>query len=89
MYMEDEKGIDSKVVLSPSGPDGRPTHALGVADQRVIGEYFRRYKRYEPGGFSDVPGWGSVADGRAHVTTTHAFFRECGARASQACSVAP
>jgi inorganic pyrophosphatase len=89
MYMEDEKGIDSKVVLSVAGPDGRPKHALTAADRRATAEYFRRYKRHEPGGFSDVPGWGSVADGRAHVTRAHAFFRECARQAGEACRVEP
>jgi inorganic pyrophosphatase len=89
MYMEDEKGIDSKVVLAVAGPDGRPKHALTAADRRTTAEYFRRYKRHEPGGFSDVPGWGSVADGRAHVTRAHTFFRECARHAGEACRVEP
>jgi inorganic pyrophosphatase len=89
MYMEDEKGIDSKVVLSVSAPDGRLQHALTAADQRAIAEYFRRYKRHEPGGFSDVRGWGAVADGRAHVTRAHTFFRECARHAGEACRVEP
>ena len=49
MLMEDEKGIDSKVVLSPLDGDGRPTHPLTPADQDRIGEYFDSYKRHEPG----------------------------------------
>jgi inorganic pyrophosphatase len=89
MYMEDEKGIDSKVVLSSARSDGRPTDALTAADRRAIAEYFRRYKRHEPGGFSDVPGWGSVAAGRAHVTRAHAFFRECARHAGEACRIEP
>lgn len=77
MLMEDEKGIDSKVVLSLAGDLGRPRHALTAAEQRRIGEYFSTYKKHEPGKYSKVPGWGSAADGRAHVRMTHAFFREC------------
>lgn len=77
MYMEDEKGIDSKVVLSLLTDDGRPRHQLTAEDQAQIGEYFRKYKLHEPGKFSKVPGWGSIAEGRALVTMTHAFFREC------------
>jgi inorganic pyrophosphatase len=64
MYMEDEKGLDSKVVLSVPGPDGKGRHALTAADQQRIGEFFRRYKEHEPGAFSKVPGWGSVAEGQ-------------------------
>ena len=77
MYMEDEKGIDSKVVLSPLGRDGRALFALTAEDRDRIGDYFRKYKLGEPGKFSRVPGWGSIEQGRAHVTTTHAFFQEC------------
>ena len=87
MYMEDEKGIDSKVVLSPIRPDGSPRYQLGGREREDIAEYFRKYKRGEPGKFSKVPGWGSVAEGRAHVLTTRAFFRECRMRASEPCHV--
>ena len=77
MLMEDEKGLDSKVVLSPPAPDGSPLYGLLPRKRERIGEYFRRYKRHEPGSFSRVPGWGSASDGMAHVRMTHAFFREC------------
>ena len=87
MFMEDEKGLDSKVVLSPIGREGRATHRLTSADQRRIGDYFRRYKEHDLGKFSKVPGWGSVIDGRDHVTTTHAFFRQCRARPGTPCRV--
>jgi inorganic pyrophosphatase len=86
MFMEDEKGLDSKVVLSRTH-DGRPLHALTAADQQRIGDYFKRYKDHEPGKFSKVPGWGSVADGHAHITTTHFFFRECRQRAGLPCPI--
>ena len=77
MFMEDEKGLDSKVVTSPLAADGRPRFALSAADRKRIGGYFARYKEHEPGKFSKVPGWGSAADGVAHVRIAHAFFREC------------
>jgi inorganic pyrophosphatase len=77
MLMEDEKGLDSKVVLSRVARDGRPLHDLLPRVRDDIAEYFRRYKRHEPGAFSRVPGWGSASDGLAHVRTTHAFFKEC------------
>jgi inorganic pyrophosphatase len=89
MRMDDEKGLDSKVVVSATSPDGRPLHALTSDDQRVIGEYFDRYKRYDPKAFSKVPGWGSVAEGHQFVVTTHAFFEQCRARPGQSCRVAP
>ena len=87
MFMEDELGLDSKVVLAVTR-DGRPLHELTAADQQRIGNYFKRYKDHEPGKFSKVPGWGSIAQGRAHVTTTHAFFLECRQRAGLPCRVA-
>jgi len=88
MQMEDEKGLDSKVVVSVVGPDGKPKYALTRGEQRRIGDYFNRYKRYEPGAFSRVPGWGSAADGLAYVKTTHAFFLRCRNRAGMPCVLA-
>ena len=85
MLMEDEKGLDSKVVLSPLGRDGQPSYELTQADRERVGAYFRRYKRHEPGKFSKVPGWGSPDAGRQHVEMTHAFFRECPSAANSAC----
>ena len=87
MLMEDEKGLDSKVVVSETGPDGKPKYALTPSDQRRIGDYFNGYKRFEPGAFSKVPGWGSAADGLAYVKTTHAFFLECRGHAGMTCHV--
>ena len=86
MFMEDEKGLDSKVVLSRRDGNGRPLHALTPEVQREIGDYFNRYKQHEPGAFSKVPGWGPAAVGRAYVTTTHAFFRQCRLKAGAACT---
>jgi inorganic pyrophosphatase len=87
MFMEDEKGLDSKVVLSIEAPDGRPLHELADADRRLMADYFNRYKRHEAGAYSNVSGWGSIAAGRQHVETTHAFFVTCRARAGQPCRV--
>ena len=88
MLMEDEKGLDSKVVLSLTGRDGRPRHQLTAGAQREIGDYFKRYKLHEPGKFSKVPGWGTAAQGLAYVMTTHAFFRECPRHAGTPCHIA-
>ena len=87
MYMEDEKGLDSKVVLARPGPDGKPLHTLTAADRERIGEYFRKYKEHEAGAFSTVPGWGSTEEGLTLVTRTHAFFLRCRERSDQACAV--
>jgi inorganic pyrophosphatase len=87
MLMEDEKGLDSKVVLSPPDRNGRPLSPLTDAERSRIGDYFNRYKQGQPGLFSRVPGWGSVADGLAYIRTTHAFFLECRQRAGATCRV--
>ncbi len=87
MYMEDEKGLDSKVVLSPLDPAGRPRYQLTAEDRDRIGGYFKKYKLHEPGKFSKVPGWGSIEEGRAYVETTHVFFHECRTRAGAACQI--
>ena len=85
MHMEDEKGLDSKVVVSPLGRNGKPIFALTEDDRRRIGEYFKHYKEHEPGKFSRVPGWDSAAQGRAYVEATHAFFTRCRDKGTTAC----
>jgi inorganic pyrophosphatase len=88
MRMEDENGLDSKVVISQTGPGGRPLHALTLEEKQRIGEYFKRYKAHEEGKFSTVPGWGGVAEGLSYVTTTHAFFTTCRVSAESTCTLA-
>jgi murein DD-endopeptidase MepM/ murein hydrolase activator NlpD/inorganic pyrophosphatase len=85
MFMEDEKGLDSKVVISRIGADGQPLHQLTPAIRRQIGDYFARYKAHEPGKFSKVPGWGSAAEGLAYVSMTRAFFTGCRGRTAGPC----
>jgi hypothetical protein len=73
------------VVLFPCV--GRPSYDLTPGIRDEIAGFFRRYKQGEPGRFSKVPGWGSVADGRDLVMTAHAFFRECPKYAGTVCRV--
>jgi inorganic pyrophosphatase len=87
MFMEDEKGLDSKVVLSRTDASERPLHALTSEVQQEIGDYFKRYKQHQPGTFSKVSGWGTSAEGLAYITTTRAFFRECRRRAGTLCDI--
>jgi inorganic pyrophosphatase len=77
MFMEDEKGPDSKVVISPVDRTGKPRYSLMPEDMKRIGDYFARYKEHEPGKFSKVFGWGTAAEGLAHVRITHDFFAKC------------
>ena len=78
MHMTDEKGLDSKVVISRVGKDGKPLHQLTDADRKQVADYFNRYKRddEDPATFATVPGWGTAADGLAFVRKTHEFFRQ-------------
>jgi inorganic pyrophosphatase len=78
MHMDDEKGLDSKVILSRVGTDGRPTHELTQADLLRLADFFDRYKREDgdPNTFATVTGWGTAADGLAFVRKTHEFFRQ-------------
>ena len=64
MFMEDEKGLDSKVVISRVGKDGKPLHQLTPEIQHEVGEYFKRYKDNQPGLFSKVPGLGNRRAGQ-------------------------
>jgi inorganic pyrophosphatase len=88
LLMEDEKGHDAKVVVSPVGAGGDPPRRLTADERRVIAEYFSRYKRYEPGKFSRVHGWGSAADAGRFIDMTHAFFRQCRSVARGPCRLA-
>jgi inorganic pyrophosphatase len=89
MRMEDETGLDSKVVISRVGADGTPLHQLTEAEKKRIADYFNRYKKDDddPKTFATVPGWGTAADGLALVRMTHAFFKECAPRAGSVCQV--
>jgi inorganic pyrophosphatase len=87
MHMTDEKGLDSKVVVSPLTRDGRPAYQLTAQDRERIGDYFKRYKLDQPGKFSEVPGWDSQERGRAYVEMTHAFFRDCRDRSNTECTL--
>jgi inorganic pyrophosphatase len=88
MLMEDEKGYDAKVVISRA-TRGRPDYLLTERNRHEIGDYFERYKLFEVGKFSRVPGWGSVDEGLALVKMTHAFFEQCPKFQAPTCRIAP
>jgi inorganic pyrophosphatase len=87
LHMEDEKGLDSKVVVAPRDENGNPRHRLESPVRDQIAEYFAKYKIGEAGKFSKVYGWGSVEEGLQFIATTHAFFEQCRARPAVACTV--
>ena len=89
MHMRDEKGLDSKVVLSRVDQKRQPTHALTATDRQQIADYFNRYKAHQPGAFSEVPGWAAADEGRLFVHVTHAFFLQCRHDANLPCRVSP
>jgi inorganic pyrophosphatase len=78
LYMDDEKGPDMKVVMAPVGSG----YALTDADKARIGAFFDAYKKPEQaaGKWSKVLGWGSAAEGRQLVDSTHRFFEQGQAR---------
>ena len=87
MFMEDEKGADSKVVISTVDRNGRPVHELTASTRREVADYFRRYKKHQPSAFSRVPGWGTAKDGLTLVRLTHQFFSRCRPPAVSPCSI--
>lgn len=87
MHMEDEKGVDSKIVVSPVDRYGRATQPVRAADQRRMTEFFNHYKDHEPGKFSRVTGWGGLEDARAFLDQTHAFYTACAERRGGDCRV--
>jgi inorganic pyrophosphatase len=88
MLMEDEKGYDAKVVISRAR-GGRPDYLLTERNRHEIGDYFDRYKLFDVGKFSRVPGWGSIDEGLALVKMTHAFFEQCPKVPGPTCRIAP
>jgi hypothetical protein len=89
--MEDETGLDSKIVVSRIGLHGKPLHPLTEKDLERLAGFFNRYKSEDgdPKTFATVTGWGTAADGLAFVRMTHAFFKACAPRAGAACHVMP
>jgi inorganic pyrophosphatase len=87
LRFEDERGADSKVVVSPVDADGRPRFSLSDAERSRMTAFFNAYKRHEPGKFSRVIGWGSADEGLALVRVTHRFYLECRS-ADTACRIA-
>ena len=60
MQMEDEKGLDSKVVLSPVDPQGHPRFELTAVDRDEIGDYFRRTNEGSRGSSHGCPAGGRL-----------------------------
>lgn len=78
MQMDDEKGRDPKVVISPLGDDGQPLYALSTSDKARIGTWFDGYKKPDAhkGKWSKVTGWDDAAEGKRTVDLTHGWFEK-------------
>ena len=87
MVMEDDRILDSKVVVSPVDAQGRPLYQLTEPIKQQVADFFNRYKQHIPGASTNVPGWGTREQGVALVRQTHAFFLQCRDRAGAACRV--
>jgi inorganic pyrophosphatase len=75
LYMEDEKGLDSKVILSPVMM-GKRMYELTDDERTRIAQFFANHKAHEPGKGSRVTGWGPPEEGQAWVRQTHRFFAQ-------------
>ncbi|HZL93938.1 MAG TPA: inorganic diphosphatase [Vicinamibacterales bacterium] len=86
LLMNDEKGYDAKVIVSPL-KKGRPEYALTARVRQEIADYFKRYKLWERDKFSEVPGWGTGGEGLSLIQMTHAFFLECRQVSTTSCRI--
>jgi inorganic pyrophosphatase/pyrrolidone-carboxylate peptidase len=78
MYMDDEKGPDMKVVISPVDAKGKPLYRLTTEEKARVGGWFDGYKRWEAhlGKWARVTGWGDAGEGKRFVDRTHGFFQD-------------
>ena len=81
------KGSTRKSWSHQSDQTGVLFMQLTESDRQRIGDYFKIYKKHEPGKFSRVPGWGTADEGRAYVDMTHAFFLKCRDKGAVACKL--
>ena len=86
MVMEDDRILDSKVVVTPVDARGLPLYELTEPVKRQLIDFFNRYKLHIPGASTSVPGFGTREEGMALVRLTHAFFLKCRDR-KDACAV--
>lgn len=76
LYMDDEKGPDAKVIITPKPPPGQKARALSPERQAELSRWFDAYKKAdsERGRWSVVCGFGDAAEGRRLVELTHRFY---------------
>lgn len=74
LHMEDDKGVDPKVVVATARPDGQPALLLTGDEKARLGAWFARYKSAEIDRFSKVTGWGDPEDARRILADARGFF---------------
>ena len=85
--MEDEKEHDAKVVLSRTDAAGKPLHALTAESKKEMDDFSAATRKGSQGCSRKSAAGDRFEQGRAHVTTTHAFFQKCAGRSGAACSL--
>lgn len=88
MHMEDQKGVDPKIVIAQPAPDGTPQYALTAAEQSRIGTWFDGYKKPEAhlGKWAKVTGWGDAKEAQEIIDATARYFDD-GLRAAGSSAV--
>lgn len=74
LHMEDEKGEDPKIVVSPVDEDGVPMFELSREEKARIARWFAAYKANDPKASSTVRGWGDPLDARRVVEQCERYF---------------
>lgn len=77
MHMDDEKGADPKVVISPVGDDGAPLYTLDASEEARIGTWFDGYKKPDAakGKWSKVTGWTDADAAKRSLDDVVEFYR--------------
>jgi inorganic pyrophosphatase len=77
MHMTDEKGSDSKIVVTAEA-DPAKRRGLLAREQARVTAFFNRYKADDddPESFACVSGWGEEAEARRYVDGAARLFQE-------------
>ncbi len=76
LYMEDEKGRDSKLIVVPENSKIRRLSDIPKAERDAISSFFANYKKAEmsDGKFSKVSGWGAKKVAQKELSASIGFF---------------
>ena len=77
LYMQDEKGADSKVIIAPSSTGNATPHELTPALKSRLQGWFDAYKANDADGrWSAAHGFGDAAAGKRLAELTHRFYEK-------------